>query len=61
MPKRKELNKMLKQLKEHGQTICKNTVLLPNGTIKAVKDCTTLEKLTAVYVYKFLENKIYKI
>lgn len=52
---------MLKQLKEHGQTICKNTVLLPNGTIKAVKDCTTLEKLTAVYVYKFLENKIYKI
>jgi hypothetical protein len=55
------MQEKLKTLKEHGRTICNNTVLLPNGTIKAGRDCTFVEKLSAIYIYKFIDNKIYKI
>lgn len=54
-------NKLLELLKEQGKAICRNTVLLPDGTIKAARDCTTIEKINAICVYNFNDNKIYKI
>lgn len=53
--------KLLNQLKEQGKAICSNTLMLPDGTIKAVRDCTVTEKLNAIYFYNFYNNKIYKI
>jgi hypothetical protein len=55
------MEKLFKQLKEQGKAICSNTLMLPDGTIKAVRDCTSIEKLNAIYFYNFYNNEIYKI
>jgi hypothetical protein len=51
----------LHTLRECGRTICGNTCLFPDGTIHATRDLTFAERLTAVYIYRFAEDTIYRI
>ena len=55
------MEKALKNLKEYGQTICGNVFILEDGTIKAGRECSFVEKLTAKYFYRFIDNTIYKL
>lgn len=55
------MEKTLNTLKEYGKTICGNVFLLEDGAIKAGRDCSSLEKLTAKYFYRFIDNTIYKL
>lgn len=60
----KEANTMkntLQQLKEYGQTVCAKVLLLPNGAMVKAADVDFITALAAVYVYDFINNKIYKI
>lgn len=55
------MEKSLQTLKEYGKTICGNVFLLEDGTIKAGRECSFMEKLTATYFYKFIDNTIYRL
>lgn len=55
------MEKVLNTLKEYGRTICGNVFLLEDGTIKEGRKCSFMEKLTAKYFYKFIDNTIYKL
>ena len=56
-----KMEKTLNTLKEYGRAICGNVFLLENGTIKEGRKCSFMEKLTAKYFYKFIDNTIYKL
>ena len=54
-------SKKLQTLREYGRTICGNTVLLPDGTIRAAIDLVFVEKLEALYIYKFKDDTVYQL
>lgn len=54
-------NERLHTLREHGRTICRNTVLLPDGSIHPARDLNFAERLTATHIYRFAEDTIYKL
>jgi hypothetical protein len=56
-----KMEKALNTLKKYGKTICGNVFLLEDGTIKEGRKCSFMEKLTAKYFYKFIDNTIYKL
>ena len=56
-----ERTEQLHTLREYGRTICGNTYLFPDGTIKASTDTTFRERLTCIYFYKFVDDTIYKM
>lgn len=56
-----ERTERLHTLREYGRTICGNTCLLPDGTIKASRDMTFRERLTAEYFYKYNDDTVYKM
>ena len=51
----------LHALREHGRAVCDNTCLFPDGTIKASRDTTFRERLTAEYFYKYTDDTVYKM
>lgn len=52
----------IKELKMFGDTVCNSVALLFNGTMVRVSELKTFEeKLQIEYIYKYFQNKIYKI
>jgi hypothetical protein len=49
------------ELATFGRTVCGSTLLFENGEMKRVRDCTFIEKLSAVAIYKYGTARVYKI
>lgn len=50
-----------RELAQYGRTVCCSTLLFENGTIKRASECTFIEKLSAVAIYKYGTARVYKI